>query len=93
MLNNKNLNLNEIINGISNYDFPPIINIENDNKLNNLSSNIINLPNNQQITYKQNIIVRWLKPETPPPAAPIIIRGLSFFLFNQIKIKNLFKRN
>ncbi len=31
------------------------------------------LPNNQ-VTYKQNISVRYLKPPTPPPPGPLIIR-------------------
>ena len=46
---------------------------------NNLPPQVIYKPNNQQITYKQNIMVRWLKPPTPPPPAPIIIRGDFYF--------------
>lgn len=42
---------------------------------NSLPPQIIHRPNNQEITYKQNVMIRWLKPPTPPPPAPIIIRG------------------
>jgi hypothetical protein len=31
------------------------------------------LPNNQ-VTYKQNVLVKYLQPPTPPPPGPIIIR-------------------
>ena len=36
---------------------------------------VVYKPNNQEVVYKQNIMVRWLQPPTPPPPAPIIIRG------------------
>lgn len=36
---------------------------------------IVYKQNNQEVVYKQNIMVRWLQPPTPPPPAPIIIRG------------------
>jgi hypothetical protein len=42
---------------------------------NTLPPQVIYKPNNQEINYKQNVMIRWLKPPTPPPAAPIIIRG------------------
>jgi len=60
---------------------PPVINVS-DGRLaqslslgNALPPQVIYKPNNQEITYKQNVMIRWLKPPTPPPAAPIIIRG------------------
>lgn len=31
------------------------------------------LPNNQ-VTYQQNVLVRYLQPPTPPPPGPLIIR-------------------
>jgi hypothetical protein len=31
-------------------------------------------PNNQDITYRKEIRIRYLQPPTPPPPAPIIIR-------------------
>ncbi len=48
---------------------------------NTLPPQIIHKPNNQEITYRQNVMVRWLKPPTPPPSAPIIIRGRFNFCF------------
>lgn len=42
---------------------------------NHLPPQVIYKPNNQEINYKQNVIIRWLRPPTPPPSAPIIIRG------------------
>ncbi|CAF0964318.1 unnamed protein product [Rotaria sp. Silwood1] len=33
-------------------------------------------PNTQRLTYKQDIAVRYLKPNTPPPPGPIIIREI-----------------
>jgi hypothetical protein len=60
---------------------PPILDISNPGLSHSLSmgntypSQVIYKPSNQEINYKQNIIVRWLKPPTPPPPAPIIIRG------------------
>lgn len=33
-------------------------------------------PNTQRLTYKQDIAVRYLKPATPPPPGPIIIREI-----------------
>ena len=42
---------------------------------NTLPPQVIYKQNNQEINYKQNVIIRWLRPPTPPPLAPIIIRG------------------
>ena len=33
---------------------------------------IINKPNSEKIVYNQNVFIRWLKPPTPAPPAPII---------------------
>ena len=38
---------------------------------------IINEPNPHPVTYRQNIIVRYLVPPTPPAPGPLIIRGKS----------------
>lgn len=60
---------------------PPILSISDGGFIPNLSFDntlppqVIYKPNNQEINYKQNVIIRWLKPPTPPPPAPIIIRG------------------
>jgi hypothetical protein len=59
---------------------PPILGVSNTNNLQNLplsntNPQVIYKPNNQEVVYKQNIMVRWLQPPTPPPPAPIIIRG------------------
>jgi hypothetical protein len=64
---------------------PPILGISNTNNIQNLPLNtanpqVIYKPNNQEVVYKQNIMVRWLQPPTPPPLAPIIIRG-KFYIF------------
>jgi hypothetical protein len=40
---------------------------------------IITKPNPDQITYKQNVSVRYLIPPTPPPPGPLIVRGQQFF--------------
>jgi hypothetical protein len=40
---------------------------------------IIIKPNPDQITYQQNISVRYLVPPTPPPPGPLIIRGTNYF--------------
>ncbi|CAF1066312.1 unnamed protein product [Rotaria sordida] len=61
---------------------PPIIGISDAEFAQNLSMGntlppqVIHRQNNQEVTYKQNIIIRWLKPPTPPPPAPIIIREI-----------------
>ncbi|CAF1524615.1 unnamed protein product [Rotaria sp. Silwood1] len=61
---------------------PPIIGIphvefaQNLPSGHNLPPKVVHMPNNQEVTYKQNIIIRWLKPPTPPPPAPIIIREI-----------------
>lgn len=66
---------------MTNPSSPPIINISDAGFVqdlppgNTLPPEVIYMPNNQPVTYKQNIMVRWLKPPTPPPLAPIIIRG------------------
>ena len=70
---------------------PPILGISGTNSAHNLSigdnnPQVIYKPNNQEIVYKQNIMVRWLQPPTPPPPAPIIIRGKLFFLLLLKKI-------
>jgi hypothetical protein len=60
---------------------PPIFDVSNAGLSQSLSvgntlpPQVIYKPNNQEIHYKQNVIIRWLKPPTPPPQAPIIIRG------------------
>jgi hypothetical protein len=60
---------------------PPIFGLSNPGLSHSLSvgnalpPQVIYKPNNQEINYKQNIFIRWLKPPTPPPPAPIIIRG------------------
>lgn len=59
---------------------PPILGFPNiSNTQNTLSGDnspqVIYKQNNQEVVYKQNIMVRWLQPPTPPPPAPIIIRG------------------
>ena len=59
---------------------PPILGISDthmvqNSALSNGNPQIIYKPNNQEVVYKQNIMVRWLQPPTPPPPAPIIIRG------------------
>jgi hypothetical protein len=59
---------------------PPILGISSTSSAQNLplglnNPQVIYKPNNQEIVYKQNIMVRWLQPPTPPPPAPIIIRG------------------
>jgi hypothetical protein len=65
---------------------PPIIGIPNTgyhqsySMGNTLPPQVIYRPSDQDVKYKQNIIVRWLQPPTPPPSAPIIIRGNWFFL-------------
>jgi hypothetical protein len=53
---------------------------------NTLPPQVIHKPNNQEITYKQNIIIRWLKPPTPPPPGPIIIRGKFYFYTDQSNV-------
>ena len=56
---------------------PPIHGIPDTSYFQNtLPPQVIYKPNNQEVHYKQNVIVRWLKPPTPPPSAPIIIRGI-----------------
>ena len=59
---------------------PPILGLSDTNNSHNVSlgnanPKVIYKPNNQEVVYKQNIMVRWLQPPTPPPPAPIIIRG------------------
>jgi hypothetical protein len=39
---------------------------------------VIIKPNPDQITYQQNIFVRYLVPPTPPPPGPLIIRGTNY---------------
>ncbi|CAF1153945.1 unnamed protein product [Adineta steineri] len=61
---------------------PPIFDVSNAGYISNLPLNnnlppqVIHKPSNQDITYKQNVIIRWLKPPTPPPLAPIIVREI-----------------
>lgn len=40
---------------------------------------IITKENPEQVTYKQNVSVRYLVPPTPPPPGPLIIRGKDDF--------------
>jgi hypothetical protein len=40
---------------------------------------VIIQPNPEQVTYKQNVSVRYLVPPTPPPPGPLIIRGTNDF--------------
>ncbi|CAF1252000.1 unnamed protein product [Rotaria sp. Silwood1] len=44
----------------------------------NVDSNpeLIVRPNTQRLTYKQDIAVRYLRPNTPPPPGPIVIREI-----------------
>ncbi len=53
---------------------------------NTLPPQVIYKPSNQDITYKQNIYIRWLKPPTPPPPAPIIVRGKFSFCIDRLNI-------
>ncbi|CAF2857811.1 unnamed protein product [Rotaria sp. Silwood2] len=60
---------------------PPILGIHDTTNISNMSlgntnPQVIYKPNNQEVVYKQNIMVRWLQPPTPPPPAPIIIREI-----------------
>ena len=59
---------------------PPVLGVSNPYAIQNLSltnenPQVIYKQSNQEVVYKQNIMVRWLQPPTPPPPAPIIIRG------------------
>ncbi|CAF3536576.1 unnamed protein product [Rotaria socialis] len=56
---------------VSNVGLPQNLSFDN-----NISPRVVHMPNNQEVAYKQNVIVRWLKPPTPPPPAPIIIREI-----------------
>jgi hypothetical protein len=62
------------IGGSNRPSSPPVLGVPN---ANNPTGNpqVIYKPNTQEVVYKQNIMVRWLQPPTPPPPAPIIIRG------------------
>ena len=62
--------------GISDVGFVPNLPLGN-----TLPPQVIYKPSNQEINYKQNVIIRWLKPPTPPPPAPIIIRGKFPFIW------------
>ncbi|CAF0763193.1 unnamed protein product [Adineta ricciae] len=60
---------------------PPIFGLSGTNSAHDLSMSgnnpqVIYKPNNREVVYKQNIMVRWLQPPTPPPPAPIIIREI-----------------
>ena len=46
---------------------------------------IIKKPNPDQLTYQQNISVRYLVPPTPPPPGPLIIRGNYYSHTNENK--------
>lgn len=58
----------------------------------------INRPNPNQVTYQQNVAIRYLVPPTPPPPGPLIIRGLflhfrcdpTFFFFVIFLCQKLF---
>ena len=59
---------------------PPVFGLNDRGSLSNIPLNtgepqVIYKQSNQEVVYKQNIMVRWLQPPTPPPPAPIIIRG------------------
>jgi hypothetical protein len=43
---------------------------------------IINKPNPNQVTYQQNVSVRYLVPPTPPPPGPLIIRGTNYYFLS-----------
>lgn len=63
---------------------PPILGVSDTHNSqhllqNNANPQVVYRNNNQEVVYKQNIMVRWLQPPTPPPPAPIIIRGNSLF--------------
>lgn len=67
---------------------PPILGLSGANDrqnlpLGNANPQVIYKPNNQEVVYKQNIMVRWLQPPTPPPPAPIIIRGLYMWISHE----------
>ena len=62
--------MNDPLSFMRHPSIPPVLGIPN-----TLPPHVIYKPNNQEINYKQNVIVRWLKPPTPPPSASIIIRG------------------
>lgn len=51
-----------------------------------LNPEIIRKSNPDQITYKQNVSVRYLVPPTPPPSGPLIIRGINHFHIKKILI-------
>ena len=71
---------------------PPMIGIPDTRYLqtaplcNTLPPQVIHKPSNQDVTYKQNVFIRWLQPPTPPPLPPIIIRGKSYFCIAQLYI-------
>lgn len=58
-----------------------------------LNPQIITKPNPDQITYQQNISVRYLVPPTPPPPGPLIIRGKIDFSQSKHIYIVLFSRN
>lgn len=60
--------------------------------LNDTKPQVVYKPNNQEVVYKQNIMVRWLQPPTPPPPAPIIIRGKDFMVCWQKYVCNVSRR-
>lgn len=44
--------------------------------INSIPHQVIYKPSDEDIHYKQKVFIRWLKPPTPPPPAPIIIREI-----------------
>jgi hypothetical protein len=55
---------------------------------------IVSKPNPDQVTYEQNISVRYLVPPTPPPPGPLIIRGINYSpIKNTLFIHVYFPRN
>jgi hypothetical protein len=71
-----------IIGGLTRPVSSPVQGFSNANNP-NTNPQVIYKPNNQEVVYKQNIMVRWLQPPTPPPPAPIIIRGKFLHLLNR----------
>ena len=77
---------------------PPILDIPNRQgapivPMSNADPQVIFKPNNQEVVYKQNIMVRWLQPPTPPPPAPIVIRGKTCIMMTKINHNSFYNRS